>query len=167
MGKQFSLKIKKLITNQIKSFVMIKQRRYKVLIPYQNVEGNYEFGNLLLLKHLPTARKIGSRTHAYMKEAMVRHSFVVYFPSSTIGPLPQREKKKIRTRAMLKNKNHYLAMPYGLKLFPSVLLPPSFRLELGFLCASNFDDDDDQLLSNYVKYFCEGWGDIYIYIYYD
>lgn len=94
MGKQFSLKIKKLITNQIKSFVMIKQRRYKVLIPYQNVEGNYEFGNLLLLKHLPTARKIGSRTHAYMKEAMVRHSLVVYFPSSTIGPLPQREKEK-------------------------------------------------------------------------
>lgn len=38
-------------------------------------------------------------------------------------------------------------MPYGLKLFPSVLLPPSFRLELGFLCTWNFDDDDDQLLS--------------------
>lgn len=86
---------------------------------------------------------------------MVRHSLVVYFPSSTIGPLPQREKKNRLTRAMLKNKNHYLAMPYGWKLVPSVLLPTSFRLELGFLCTLNFDDDD-QLLSNYVKYFCKG-----------
>lgn len=95
-----------------------------------------------------------------MKEAMVRHSLVVYLPSSTIGPLPQRKKNHTNKSNAVKQK----PLPcYALWI--EALPFCSSAAELGFLCTLNFDDDDDgQLLSNYVKYFCEGWV-IYIYIF--